>query len=144
MIDNVELGRQRQNEIADKLIKYYKLSDDEIEPIYGYSEGYGYCGIKILNPEIAITSRTSSKNTITVDYRLLDTNISNCEEMGVLHNLVLCFNWNTTKDMFLIKDTKCLTKVVFNILKCKRVYFNIHTIEDYIKYNLKCDIIKIN
>ena len=100
-LDNIIDGRNRAIEILNL------INPDDAEILYGERYGgIGYCSFRFtyLGINYAATVRTSNKNYIKVDKRLLDTNRCAAEYRDIEHVLILGFNWDITKQIYLLKE----------------------------------------
>lgn len=108
MFNNVDDGRNRSSEIASL------IDTIDLEFLYGEDNGgIGYCAFKYLRSGqyVASTVRTSSTEYIQIDFKLMKGNQSRCQEHEVDHNLILAFNWNDNRSVYLIENDKILHNV---------------------------------
>ena len=99
-VANIFEGRERASEILNK------IEPDNGEFLYGERYGgIGYCPFQYTKDGVtfAATVRTTNRNFVKIDPRMLATNIAAAEDREVEHILIVVFNWLTSKTMYAVK-----------------------------------------
>lgn len=116
-VNNIIDGRERAIEILNI------LSPKEAEILYGPQYGgMNYCSFKYKkdNEWIGVTVRTTSlQSYIKFSKKLLDYNIAACHESYCNHELILGFNWDKVKRIYIlsINNLSSLLEYVSKVLK---------------------------
>lgn len=100
-VENIVIGRARAVEILNL------INPEDGEILYGERNGgIGYCPFwfTLNHVNYAATVRTSNRQYIKLDKRVIQTNISTAEDRDFKHILILGFEWDKTKQIYLIQE----------------------------------------
>jgi hypothetical protein len=100
-VDNIFAGRERASEILNT------IEPEDGEFLYGERNGgIGYCPFKYVKDgqEFVATVRTTNRNFVKIDPRMLATNIAAAEDREIEHVLIVVFNWLSSKTMFIVRN----------------------------------------
>lgn len=100
-VDNIIEGRNRAIELLNR------LEPDDGEILYGERNGgIGYCPFTYTknHATCVATVRTTDRDFVKIDPRMLETNMCAAEERDLEHVLIVCFNWLSSKTTFLVKN----------------------------------------
>ena len=100
-VGNIIEGRNRAIEVLNW------LEPDDGEILYGERNGgIGYCPFMYTKNHAThvATVRTTDRDFVKIDPRVLETNMSAAEERDLEHILIVGFNWLSSKTVFLIKN----------------------------------------